>query len=160
MKILRTVSLILAAILLLTLPAWAGDAGKLAAVSATEIETAVKAAFDGRTYAVSFGQDNQDEAGRDVVRFENGKMSTMLCIKFGFEPAPYFVRTEGNRVYFRSEMVSPKQGANIFSGYIEGDQLIAHSDWAQARWYWTVNVGAWFKGKLVGPDDDQPVFLK
>ncbi len=136
------------------------NAQQAAQISSPEIEAILRTAFDGRTYAVSFGQDNKDEAGRDVVKFANGKMSTELCIRFGFEPAPYYIRSEGNRVYFRSEMVSKLQGTNIFSGYIEADQLNAHSDWAQARWYWTVNVGAWFKGKLVGPADDQPVYLK
>ncbi len=156
MRRTRTALRILTATLLLTLAARAEDVAR----PAYEIERAIASAFDGRTYAASFGQDNKDEAGRDVVKFANGKMSTELCIRFGFEPAPYFIRAEGNRIYFRSEMVSKLQGTNIFSGYVEGDQLVAHSDWAQARWYWTVNVGAWFKGRLAGPDDDLPVFLK
>jgi hypothetical protein len=149
-----------AATLLLTCAARGGDIANADPVSAPAIETVIRSAFDGRMYAVSFGQDHKSEAGRDVVRFENGKMSTALCIKFGFEPAPYYVRVEASRVYFQSEMVSITQGKNIFSGYVEGDQLIAHSDWAQARWYWTINVGAWFKGSLVGSADDQPVYLK
>ncbi len=157
MRYTTTALLILTAVSLLAPQTNAQQANQ---ISPPEIEAALRTAFDGRTYAVSFGQDDKDEAGRDVVKFANGKMSTELCIKFGFEPAPYYIRTEGNRVYFRSEMVSKLQGTNIFSGYIEGDQLNAHSDWAQARWYWTVNVGAWFKGKLVGPTDDQPVYLK
>ncbi len=151
------IALLLCAALISPRPAGAGEA---ATISAPAIADAIASAFDGRTYAASFGQDNKDEAGRDVVKFANGKMSTELCIKFGFEPAPYFIRAEGNRIYFRSEMVSKVQGTNIFSGYVEGDQLVAHSDWAQARWYWTVNVGAWFKGKLAAPGDDLPVFLK
>jgi hypothetical protein len=123
------------------------------------INQAILDNFDGRTFAVSFGQDGKGEAGKDVIRFENGKMSTELCKKFGFVPAPYLLRVENGKVFFHASMVSETQGVNVFSGHIEGDSLVAHADWEQPRWYWTIHVASWFEGKQADPKADLPVFL-
>lgn len=124
------------------------------------MSTAISGDFDGRSYAADFGQDDKKAGGKDVVEFSNGLMSTRLCVRFGFEPAPYLVRVEGKRVHFYSEMISEEQGKIVFSGYVEDGKLKADAKWAQARWYWTVNVGIKFDGALTDPKADLPVFVK
>jgi hypothetical protein len=126
----------------------------------SDLGQAIQGTFDGRVFAVDFGQDGKKPAGKDVIRFENGKMSTALCSKFGFEPAPYLVRVEGDKIHFYAEMVSATQGKNIFSGYVEKDKLTAHANWAQPRWYWTIHVASWFEGAQADPKADLPAFLE
>ena len=124
------------------------------------MSTAISGDFDGRSYAADFGRMARRAGGKDVVEFANGLMSTRLCVRFGFQPAPYLVRVEGGKVHFYSEMVSEKQGKIVFSGYVEDGKLQADAKWAQARWYWTVNVGIRFDGALTDPKADHPVFVK
>jgi opacity protein-like surface antigen len=124
------------------------------------MSTAISGGFDGRSYAADFGQDDKKTGGKDVVEFSGGLMSTRLCVRFGFQPAPYLVRVEGRKVHFYSEMISKEQGKIVFSGYVEGGKLKADAKWAQARWYWTVNVGIKFDGTLTDPKADLPVFVK
>jgi opacity protein-like surface antigen len=124
------------------------------------MSTAISGDFDGRSYAADFGQDDKKAGGKDVVEFAGGLMSTRLCVRFGFQPAPYLVRVEGRKVHFYSEMISKEQGKIVFSGYVEGGKLKADAKWAQARWYWTVNVGIKFDGTLTDPKADLPVFVK
>jgi hypothetical protein len=124
------------------------------------MSAAIAGDFDGRSYAADFGQDDKKAGGKDVVEFANGLMSTRLCVRFGFQPAPYLVRVEGKKVHFYSEMVSEKQGKIVFSGFVEDGKLKADAKWAQARWYWTVNVGIKFDGALTDPKAALPVFVK
>jgi hypothetical protein len=128
-------------------------------VQPVPIAQALAENMDGRTFAVDFGLDGKSAAGKDVIRFEDGKMSTQLCIKFGFEPAPYLLRVEGNSIYFHAEMESAAQGMNVFDGRIENGVLKAHAKWAQPRWYWTVHVNSWFEGPQADPKAELPAFL-
>lgn len=121
--------------------------------------SAISATVDGRTYSVDTGKEGKPAGGKDVIRFADGLMSTALCIRFGFKPAPYSVRVEGSKIHFRSEMISETQGKLVFNGHIEGDRLIAKAEWAQVRWYWTVNIVLWHDGKQVEFSDDLPVFI-
>jgi hypothetical protein len=128
-----------------------------AAVSAASI--AIATLLDGRTFSVDTGKQGKPAAGKDVVRFADGLMSTALCIRFGFKPAPYSVRVEGQRVYFQSEMISETQGKLVFDGHMEGDRLVATAAWEQVRWYWTVNIVLWYDGPEVEDSETLPVFL-
>jgi hypothetical protein len=114
---------------------------------------------DGRTFSVDTGKQGKPAAGKDVVRFVDGLMSSALCVRFGFKPAPYAVRVEGARLHFRSEMVSDTQGKLVFDGHIEGDRLVAKAEWAQVRWYWTVDIVLWYDGRQVEFSNDLPVFI-
>ena len=136
------------------------DQASMTAAKPEAMSTAISGDFDGRSYAADFGQDDKKAGGKDVVEFANGLMSTRLCVRFGFQPAPYLVRVDGRKVHFYSEMVSEKQGKIVFSGFVEDGKLHADANWAQARWYWTVNVGIKFDGALTDPRADLPVYVK
>jgi hypothetical protein len=136
-----------------------GSLSPLAPDAVQSLGTAISATVDGRTYSVDTGKEGKPAGGKDVVRFADGLMSTALCIRFGFKPAPYTIRVEGSKVHFRSEMISETQGKLVFDGHIEGDRLVAKAEWAQVRWYWTVNIVLWHDGKQVEFSDDLPVFI-
>lgn len=131
----------------------------LTAEQAKSLGTSISTLVDGRTFSVDTGKEGKPAGGKDVVRFTDGLMSTALCIRFGFKPAPYTVRVEGSKVHFHSEMISETQGKLVFTGHIEGDRLVAKAEWEQVRWYWTVNIVLWHDGKQVAFSDDLPVFI-
>ncbi len=141
-------------------PALAESAPSPVPVNPVSVEQSIKQDFDGRVFVANYGQNEKLETGRDVISFENGMMSTKNCIKFGFQPAPYFLRVEGSKTYFYSEMPNQEQGVMKFSGSIENDQLSAKANWQQARWYWTVNVDFLFEGKRANPGDDLTATFK
>jgi hypothetical protein len=129
-------------------------------VNPATVRQSIKQDFDGRVFVANYGQDEKLATGRDVIRFESGLMSTANCIKFGFMPAPYLLRVEGNRTYFYSEMPSEKQGKMKFTGYIENDKFNANASWQQVRWYWNVDVTLMFDGKRANPGDDLTATFK
>jgi hypothetical protein len=146
-------------ILHLPLPAQERPVNPLTPEQVKSLGSAISTIVDGRTYSVDTGKDGKPSGGKDVVRFADGLMSTALCIRFGFKPAPYTVRVEGSKIHFRSEMISETQGKLVFNGHIEGDRLVAKAEWAQVRWYWTVDIVLWHDGKQVEFSDDLPVFI-
>jgi hypothetical protein len=123
------------------------------AVNPTAIAEAIEKDFDGRIYIAAFGQDGKLSNGSDVVRFDKGIMSSDNCIRFGFMPAPYFLRVDGNKTYFHADMPSKEQGLMRFSGFIENDNISASAKWKQVRWYWSVDVELRFEGKRANPGD-------
>ncbi len=129
-------------------------------VDPATIRQSINSGFDGRVYVANYGQDERRETGRDVMRFENGQMSTAICIKFGFMPAPYFLSVEDGRVHFYAEMPSEKQGNMKFTGVIENDRIKATANWKQDRWYWSVDVKLMFEGKRANPGDDLTATFK
>jgi hypothetical protein len=149
------------ALLLLHLPALAEEksVNPLTPEQVQSLGSAISTIVDGRTFSVDTGKEGKPAGGKDVVRFADGLMSTALCIRFGFKPAPYTVRAEGTKIHFRSEMISETQGKLVFTGHIEGDRLVAKAEWEQVRWYWTVNIVLWHDGKQVEFSDDLPVFI-
>ena len=157
------ISVVAAACSLLVLlqpsPAQSTSLTPLAPEEAHSLGSAISKIVDGKTFSVDTGKEGKPAGGKDVVRFGDGLMSTALCIRFGFKPAPYTVRVEGSQVHFRSEMISETQGKLVFNGYIDGDRLVAKAEWAQVRWYWTINIVLWFDGKQAEFSDSLPVFL-
>jgi hypothetical protein len=161
MRVIRSSSILLLALAGLLSPALSDvlQVTPLDKNGAYRLRSAIAETFDGRTYSVNTGKDGKSAAGKDVVKFKDGLMSTALCIKFGFKPAPYSVRVDGARVYFRSDMISETQGKLSFDGHIDGDQLVAKATWEQRRWYWTVNVVLWFDGRQADDSETLPVYL-
>lgn len=127
--------------------------------SVRALGSSISELVDGRTFSVDTGKEGKSAAGKDVVRFVDGVMSSALCIRFGFKPAPYSIRVDGSKIHFRSEMISETQGKLVFDGHIEGEHLVARAEWAQVRWYWTVNIVLWYDGRQVEFSNDLPVFI-
>jgi hypothetical protein len=129
-------------------------------INPATVQQSIQNDFDGRVYVANFGQNEKLESGRDVIRFENRLVSTENCIKFGFMPAPYFLRVEDGRLYFNAEMPSTTQGNMKFTGFVENDKIYATANWQQDRWYWRVDVNLMFEGNRANPGDDLTVTFK
>lgn len=85
----------------------------------------------------------------DELIFEDGKFISMICKRFNFTPAPYWIRSDGNRVHFLAELSSPTDGKMIWEGTLDGNKLDGTMHWIRERWYWTIDV----EHKIVGVSD-------
>lgn len=123
------------------------------------LASAQQALLSGRVFVVATGKNAEPTSGQDVVRFTGALLSTDLCDRFGFQPAAYHLRAEGETLYVMAVLVSPDQGELHFAGRITGDRLVAEAQWRRPRWYGDVHVRIWFDGALAAPDEDHPAWL-
>jgi hypothetical protein len=115
--------------------------------------------LSGRVYLVATGKNDEPARGQDLVRFTGTMMSTDLCDRFGFQPAPYHLRADGNALHVMATLTSASQGELRFAGRMAGDRLEAEADWRRPRWYGDVHVRIWFDGTLADPAGDHAVWL-
>ena len=85
--------------------------------------------------------------GKDVVTFKDGKFSSQLCLKYGFAPAPYWVRRDARGLHFEAELQSLEQGNMKFQGVFDGEAMSATALWTKERWYWTIEQKLRFTGR-------------
>jgi hypothetical protein len=134
-------------------------AASIRAAAADQIPVA-RASFtaivDDKTFVVDYGPLGQASLGQDVLTFAGGTFTSQGCRRYGFEAAPYWLRLEGDIVHFRAEMESPDAGTIAFTGSIAGDTLDAASLWTRERWYRTVRLESWYRGRLAEPGQALP----
>lgn len=121
--------------------------------------TAQEALLSGRVFVVATGKNDEPASGQDVVRFTGPLLSTDLCDRFGFQPAPYHLRVEDGALHVMAALVSAEQGELRFAGLIEGNRLVAEAEWRRPRWYGDVHVRIWFDGGLADPGADHAAWL-
>jgi hypothetical protein len=110
--------------------------------------------LDGRQFNVHIVRDGANKDGKnrglgDQLMFNHGKFSSAICKKFNFAEAPYWVRMEGDQVYFLAELTSPTDGTMRWKGAIRGDTLVGTMRWTKTRWYWKIDTEHKISGKLV-----------
>lgn len=121
--------------------------------------SAHEALLSGRVFVVATGKNDKPASGQDVVRFTGALMSTDLCDRFGFQPAAYHLRAEGETLHIMAALVSAEQGELRFAGRIVGNRLVAEADWRRPRWYGDVHVRIWFDGGLADPGAEHAVWI-
>ena len=148
------------AVLVLTAAAWSQsslDPGK----TKTSPTIASTGPLDGRQFNARIvrADANVEERGQplgDQLTFRDGRFSSAICKKFNFVEAPYWVRVEGDKIYFLAELASPTDGAMRWKGVIRGNTLEGTMRWEKKRWYWTINVEHKIHGELTGGDAASP----
>jgi hypothetical protein len=109
--------------------------------------------LDGRLFRAGIVREDADDEGKkrpleDRLLFKDGKFSSAVCKRYNFTAAPYWVRTEGDRVHFLAELASPTDGTMVWKGSIRGDTLEGTMRWTKKRWYWTIDTEHKIRGKL------------
>ena len=118
--------------------------------------------LDGRRFRAGIVRDDADEDAKaqpleDKLLFENGKFSSVVCRRYNFAEAPYWVRVEGDRIHFMAELTSPTDGTMRWTGTIRGNQLTGTMRWTKRRWYWTIDTSHRIRGDLeAGPSVAAP----
>lgn len=115
--------------------------------------------LSGKVFVVATGKNDGPASGQDVVRFKGMLLSTDLCDRFGFQPAPCYVRAEGSALHFIAVLISAAQGELRFLGRINGDRLVAEADWRRPRWYGDAHVRIWFDGEIADPAGEHSAWL-
>ncbi len=146
----RTIALTLLAAVTATVGPGFAKPG-LAAEPLHESQGAATGPLDGRAYAARIVRATLAEQSRepgDELMFSNGMFGSMLCRRFNFSDAPYWIRREGDRIHFLAEMTSPTDGKMVWKGTIRGDTLEGTMRWTKERWYWTIDTEHKIRGTL------------
>ncbi|MBT8417200.1 MAG: hypothetical protein KJO42_07140 [Silicimonas sp.] len=125
----------------------------------TRLGSAQEALLSGRVFVVATGKNDEPASGQDVVRFSGSLLSTDLCDRFGFKPAPYHLSAEGPTLHVMAALVSAEQGELRLAGRIVGDRLVAEANWRRPRWYGDIHVRIWFDGVLADPSAEHAAWL-
>ena len=117
------------------------------AAFAADGPTPGKNALDGLRFKGEIGQQGKGDHQEDTIFFEDGRFRSLGCEKWGFSPASYSVKKEGESYHFSATLQSPDKGTLEWKGTITGDKAKANFRWLKKRWYWTIDRQYWFKGK-------------
>ncbi len=109
--------------------------------------------LDGKQFKAGIVRADADEEKKksplgDLLIFNEGKFSSVVCKKYNFAAAPYQVSKDGDQVHFSAVLHSPTDGKMAWKGIIRGDSLEGTMHWTKKRWYWTIDVEHKIVGKL------------
>lgn len=103
-------------------------------------------ALDGLKFKGQTGEQGKGDHHEDTITFEGGLFRSLDCENWGFGPARYTVKKEGDSYYFAATLPSANRGTLEWKGTITGDSATATFRWLHKRWYWNVDRHYWFKG--------------
>lgn len=105
--------------------------------------------LDGKTFVGPTGEKGKQAKGDDELRFENGKLFSVGCAKWGFGEGVYNARVEGDRIHFEAVTLSPKHGQIVWEGTVIDDTIDATYIWTKKRWWWKdAYLEKWLKGTV------------
>jgi hypothetical protein len=105
--------------------------------------------LDGKTFTGRTGEKGKEAKGDDELRFENGKLFSVGCAKWGFGEGVYNARVEGDRIHFEAVTLSPKHGQIVWEGTVIDDTIDATYIWTKKRWWWKdAYLEKWLKGTV------------
>lgn len=103
--------------------------------------------LDGQRFVGTLKAQGDDVPDNDAFMFNDGKFVSEGCQKWGFSPAPYWVRRDRDGLHFLSELSSPEHGTMRYEGVFNGKELKGTAYWKKVRWYWTSEREYTFQGK-------------
>lgn len=110
---------------------------------------AYSAVLDGKTYLGQSGKMGKDASEEEELRFQNGKLYSVGCAKYGFGESYYTTKVEGDSIHFKSTLESSNNGEIVWEGTVQGDKIEATYVWTKKRWYWKdAHQEKWLKGSL------------
>lgn len=131
-------------------PALAPAARAQQAAPADAPRPALRDSLQGRRFRGALAVGDETLAQDEVLSFEDGEFSSRLCRRYGFGPAPYWVRRDAAGLHFRADLQSARSGTIRFEGVFDGERMRATARWTKERWYWTVEQTLRFTGRALG----------
>jgi hypothetical protein len=105
--------------------------------------------LDGKTFVGQSGKTGKKSSAEEKLSFQNGKLYSVGCAKYGFGESDYTTKVEGDSIHFKSNMVNPNNGEIAWEGTVQGDKIEATFVWTKKRWYWKdAHQVKWLKGSL------------
>ncbi len=97
------------------------------------------------------GVEDETNPEEDVFTFKDGKFVSKSCAKWGFSPAPYWVRWDADGIHFLAELESEEHGKMRYEGVFDGNEMRVVAYWKKERWYWTIERTYRFRGRPAKP---------
>lgn len=109
--------------------------------------------LQGMRFIGSLGVEHQTGEDEEVLTFEDGAFSSDVCLKYGYPPAPYWVRRDAEGLHFLANLENPGKGTIRFEGVFDGKGMRATALWTKERWYWTIEQTLVFEGRAFEPPE-------
>ncbi|MCI0605458.1 hypothetical protein L0156_20940 [bacterium] len=103
------------------------------------------AELDGKSYLGETAEKGKTSGNNDELIFADGKFHSTGCDQYGFTPAPYTTKTQGDTTTFESVAKSEKEGEISWNGTVQGDTCEAAFVWTKPG---QKPIEYWFKGSL------------
>lgn len=129
--------------------AGAGAAAKGREADPGSASVALKHGLQGARFVGSLRVEHQTVTDKEVLTFKDGEFSSSVCLKYGYPPAPYWVRRSGDGLHFLATLRNPENGTIRFKGVFDGETMRATALWTKERWYWTIEQTLVFTGRAV-----------
>lgn len=113
------------------------------------VATAGDAALDGLKFTGRAGEQGKGDHHDETIGFEGGLFRSPRCEKWGFRPAHYTVKKEGDSYHFAATLTSSDRGTLEWRGTVKGGEATATFRWIEKRWYSNIDRQYWFKGTRV-----------
>lgn len=104
--------------------------------------------LDGKAFTGDIGQVGKKSSNTDVLIFENGRLTSTGCQKYGFGSGTYKTTSEGDATHFVADTFSEKTGRITWVGTVSGDNLNATYIWYKKGKYSEPKQIKWFKGTM------------
>ncbi len=111
--------------------------------------------LDGKQYSGKLVPKGESTGPADDFVFADGKFYSRACLEWGFDPGPYWVRSENGRLHFLARLTSEENGVMTYRGIVDGSKLDARVEWIKPRWYWNMERGFSFEGARKNQPDPE-----
>lgn len=103
--------------------------------------------LDGLAFVGPTGERGEAaERNDERVEFTAGRFRSSVCEEYGFPPAAYSAKREGDAVRFESVLLSKKDGQIRWEGVVRGATIEATYTWTKEGLFRTTRKAYWFKG--------------
>jgi hypothetical protein len=110
-------------------------------------------ALDGSKYVGDIGDKGKGPEERGTVfTFADGRFSSSVCDKYGFEKGAYTTIRQGEVLRFEAKTVSSEHGTNHWTGTVRDGTLEGTLVWQRKPSFFRPNPAPeekWFKAKLM-----------
>lgn len=149
LAVCRCLMAVLAAALLLFLPAPSASAGDMTPIPGAPAGGGLSGLLDGQVFAGEYGVVGKGTLGTDRWTFRDGMFVSENCLDCGFPANPYWIRSEDRETAFMTEARCPRTDATIvWRGTVRDGVVEGEFTWTRERWYWTIEKTFWFRGTL------------
>jgi len=105
-------------------------------------------ALDGKSYSGKTGELGKKINEDEVIKFENGKFTSVGCAEWGFGSGPYMTEKQGDRIFFVADTFSEKYGRISWSGVVSGKDAHATYVWYDNNKFNKPEQVKWFEGTM------------
>ena len=110
-------------------------------------------ALDGRKYVGDIGDRGKGPEERGAVfAFADGRFSSSVCDRYGFEKGAYTTTREGDGLRFEAKTTSSEHGTNHWTGIVRDGTVEGVLVWQRKPSFFRPNpepTEKWFKAKLI-----------